>query len=197
MDESELRDRLESLHRQSFGWALSCCRRDPVEAENLLQEAYLKILDGRARYDSRSSFKTWLFAVIRKTAADQWRRRLLARLHLDRHAAALERQASLKNGGNDATARFDEEVYRIELQAMFGRALGELPRRQREVLYLVFYHDLSLREASEVMQVSVGSARQHYERGKKRLRQLLGKLLDTEPVDSDCEAARITKEATS
>jgi RNA polymerase sigma factor (sigma-70 family) len=55
--------------------------------------------------------------------------------------------------------------------------LLELPTRQREVLQLVFYHELSIAEAAEVMVVSLGSARQHYERGKKRLRQQLSEVM--------------------
>ena len=48
-----------------------------------------------------------------------------------------------------------------------------LTDKQREVLHLVFYQDLSVREAAEVMQVTVGTARVHYDRGKKKLRGLL------------------------
>jgi DNA-directed RNA polymerase specialized sigma24 family protein len=65
MDETRLRQDLEQHHSMSYGWALRCCMGDPLEAEDVLQTVYLKILEGRARYDGRSQFKTWLFALIR------------------------------------------------------------------------------------------------------------------------------------
>ena len=75
MDGAELRAELEKHHRQAYGWALSCCSRDPVAAEETLQKAYLKILDGSARFGGKASLKTWLFALIRNTAADEFRHR--------------------------------------------------------------------------------------------------------------------------
>jgi RNA polymerase sigma factor (sigma-70 family) len=167
MDNAELKALLESHHRECYGWALNCCTRNPGQAETVLQTAYLKILQGTARFEGKSAFKTWLFAVIRRTAADDRRRHWLRSLRL---IAFDDTTAELASVG-----RVDEEVYQSELQQLFQQALTALPTRQREVLQLVFYHDLTLSDAAEVMQVSIGSARTHYERGKKRIREWLTK----------------------
>ena len=52
-------------------------------------------------------------------------------------------------------------------------ALARLPLRQRDVLHLVFYQDLTIEETARVLSIAVGTARSHFERGKYRLRQLL------------------------
>jgi len=165
METEELRAQLEQHHPSSFGWAMGCCRRDPAEAEDVLHNVYVKVLEGKARFNGASSFKTWLFAVIRKTASDQRRRNLLRSVIVMR---AAERSVNLPR-----PERPDESAYRGEVQTIFQHALRRLSSRQREALELVFYHELSIDEASAVMGVSLGSARTHYERGKKRLRELL------------------------
>ena len=165
---AELKAELERLHSASFGWALSCCRRDQTEAEEVLQTVYLKILEGKARFRGESSLKTWLFAVIRKTAATEYRRRLLRTL---RWGADLETIEPVGTSEAQTTA-----FERSESQTHFQAALKTLPKRQREALHLVFYEDLSLREAADVMGVSIGSARQHYERGKKKMRESLTRM---------------------
>ena len=127
---------------------------------------YLKVLQGKARFDGRASFKTWLFAVIRRTAIEERRRQWLRRLRIARHEERIERR---KSGAENP----DEAILRAELHDAFHGALARLSQRQREALQLVFYHDLSLAEAADVMGVSLGSARTHYERGKQRLGLLL------------------------
>ncbi len=163
MDESGLRLQLEQHHAVSYGWALSCCSYNKTEAEDVLQTAYLKILQGRARYDGRAAFKTWLFAVVRNTALDTRRRFWLRRLRLEKYVQ--DYQAKPDAAGPDDNSQ------RSDLAGKLRDALGRLPRRQREVLHLSFYQDLTLQEAAQVMGVTLGSARQHYERGKSSLRE--------------------------
>src|SRR5207247_11014186 len=61
---------LEGLHAAAFGWALACCAGDRAAAEDALQASYLKILDRSARFDGRSRFRTWLFGVVLRAAAE-------------------------------------------------------------------------------------------------------------------------------
>ena len=67
----------------------------------------------------------------------------------------------------------DDRVERSETSRALLEAMAELPPKQREVLHLVFYQDVTVREAGEVMGVSLGTARVHYDRGKKKLKALL------------------------
>lgn len=164
-ERDELETRLEELHAASFGWACACCGSNETEAEDVLQTTYMKVISGKARYGGKSAFRTWLFGVIRLTAHEHQRRLRSQRVHLER--LAVEMQGS----GHVHEAR--DPVEDAELANVLREALDTLPGRQGEVLHLVFYQDLTIREAADVMEVSVGSARVHYDRGKKKLRALL------------------------
>ena len=158
--------RLAELHVASFGWACSCCGWNEADAEDVLQKVYVKVLSGRARYDGRSSFRTWLFGVIRNTAREHARAVRGQELRAER----LAQQAGTEVADEE---RPDERVERRERAERLQEGLAKLPERQREVLQLVFYQDMTIREAATVMQVSIGSARVHYDRGKKKLRAWL------------------------
>ena len=164
MDRADWEVKLEALHPCSFAWALGCCGRDRDDAEEVLQDVYLKIFEGKARFEGRSTLKTWLFAVIRKTAAAHrrtrwlWERRFIAGDAL--HVA---------DGGESSEHR----LLHSESAAALLRAIARLARKQREGIELVFYHDMTIEEAAQVAGTSVGTARVHYHRAKRRLLELL------------------------
>ena len=165
MDKTDLQDELERLHPASFGWALWCCHHRRDEAEEVLQAAYLKVLEGVARFDGRASLRTWFFSVVRRTAWEHRRRQWVRELLLGRWFA---RQNEVTSNPSP-----DQGFTRSEEGQALRRTLAKLPGRQREILHLVFYQEMTIEEAAKVLNVSLGTARTHFERGKARLRSLL------------------------
>jgi len=165
MNQIGLQDELERMHTASFGWALLCCNHRRDEAEEVLQTTYLKILEGRAMFGGESSLRTWLFGVIRRTAAEQRRRRWMRLQIFDRWQAGLPVPPHAPDPEHLASA---SENSRNLLQA-----LAVLSARQRQVLHLVFYQDLTVEEAAQVLSLNLGTARTHFERGKRQLRKML------------------------
>jgi RNA polymerase sigma-70 factor (ECF subfamily) len=173
---------LEAIHPDSFGWALTCCGWDRDQAKETLQTAYLKVIEGRARFNGHSSLKTWFFGVVRNTAAERRRGRLMRSVL---GARLLERRP-------DPRPQPTPELLAVEAEAQreLRRLLGRLSPRQRQLLHLVFYQELSLSEASDVLGLTLGTARTHYERGKKRLRGMLAEVGETQWTDATIATSR-------
>lgn len=161
----ELAKTLERLHLDAFGWTLHCCGRSPIDPSDVLQNAYLKVLQGKARPRGDGSLKTWWFGVIRLTAKEEQRRSRFR----ESLVGKLLRFAPTEESGQRSHSALELDETTRELKD----ALLSLPQRQSEVLHLVFYQDLSISEAALIMGVSLGSARTHYARAKARLRELL------------------------
>ncbi len=173
MTRAELEQELNGMLAVSRGWALAQTSWNATEADDVLQASVLKLLDGRARFDGRSSFRTFVFGVIRQTARERRRRALVRSVILLRPIARDElAPRELAHGEGAPDARLDHSRESARLVA----ALAQLPARQREILHLVFYADLTIEEAARVAGVALGTARTHYARGKQKLRELLGDL---------------------
>jgi len=153
------RSALEAIHSQVFGWALSRCDYDQTVAEDLVQQAYVELLTGKARFEQRSSLKTFVFAVVQNLARSRYRR-IASRLRLVQ--AAGEQVA-------------DEGFHPAEPDEskMLWDTVQQLPQRQRDIIELVFCRDMTIEAASSVMGVSTGTGRVHYDRAKKALKAKL------------------------
>ncbi len=153
------RSALEAIHGQVYGWALSRCDFDHATAEDLMQQAYVELLSGSARFDNRSTLKTFVFGVVQNLARSRFRR-LSTRLRLVKQYS----QESNTGAAEAMEPVIDDGVW---------RAVRALPARQRDIIELVFCRDLTIEQAASVMGVSTGTGRVHYDRAKKALRSRL------------------------
>lgn len=152
---------LRQLHAELYSWATSCCRGNREHALEVLQMTYLAVVDGSARFQGEASLRTFLFAVIRN-AAKSLRRRQWLRLQFDTRWAEDVPTVATPPDGHPC------ESQRVQA------ALRALSERQRQVLELVYYRELTIEQAAMVMGIGLGSARTHYARGKEALRRRLG-----------------------
>lgn len=156
MDKRQLTDVLQTHHADAFLWATHCCHYDQEEGKEVLQQAYVKILEKKAVYKEKATFKTWLFSVIRFTAIDYVKKK-----------KTFESLEKVKIGIEDPPY----EVATID----YKEVLKKLPERQHQVLLLAFYHEMTLAEIATITGLHIGTIRTHYERGKQGMRNLLVK----------------------
>ena len=124
-----------------------------------MQQAYVELLSGKARFEKRSSLKTFVFSVVQNLARSRYRR-IASRLRLVKAAGA---------------ELADDSAHPVEPDenSALWEAVQSLPQRQRDIIELVFCRDMTIEAASSVMRVSTGTGRVHYERAKKALRNML------------------------
>jgi len=160
------RSALEAIHSQVFGWALSRCNYDDAVAEDLVQQAYIELLSGKAVFGGESSLKTFVFGVVQNLARSRFRR-ISTQLRLIQTYVAHDEQVESEASDPGVSSRV-------------WQAVRDLPARQRDIIELVFCRDLTVEQASQVMGVTVGTGRVHYDRAKKALRAKLDTELSNE-----------------
>ena len=156
MNRSQLDHILKAHHRDAYLWARQCCSFEDEMAKDVLQQSYLKILEGQAKLKDASKAKTWLFSIIRYTAIDEIRK--------------AGKVVSLSDSYDPMEIR--EEIDSTDYEGI----IKHLPEMQREVILMVFYHQMTIAQSAEILQIGLGTARTHYDRGKKKLKELITKV---------------------
>ncbi|MFG1608064.1 sigma-70 family RNA polymerase sigma factor [Actinoplanes sp. NPDC049265] len=133
------------------------------DAEDLTQETFLRAMRALPAFAGRSSVRTWLFAIARRTVADHLR-------HLYRRppqAAVPDWVAVAESAGRHARIRFDDHHALVDL-------LDRLPPDRREAFVVTQVLGLSYAEAAEVCGCPVGTIRSRVARAREDLIAALG-----------------------
>lgn len=141
----------------------SMLRTSPAEAEEIVQEALLRLWRQSTKWQPNGQVSTWLHQVAYRLAIDALRRQ--------RPSVAIETvEADL--GDEDAPAP-DAKLIRAEEIAAVRAAVDNLPDRQRDALILCHFQELSQSEAAAVMGIGEAAYESLLARGRRRLRALL------------------------
>ena len=139
-----------------------------IVAEELCEDTFVRLAVKKPRFGGRSTFKTFLYAIGRRVAADHLRK------NRGKETVSLE---ALAEGGFDLPAEEDvtRAYLRDETHRAVHRALGRLTDSHREVLWLVYFEDLSVKEAAGVLGKSPHAAESLIHRARLSMKAELEK----------------------
>lgn len=135
--------------------------RNPHDAEDALQNAFIRALEKIDHLRAGSPFGPWFYRVVRSTCLNYLRRQ-----NLRSHGEIPPSAAS----GSDPEAETLRRMDREEILA----ALGELPEMQRTAVMLYDLEGYTHREIAEILDIAVGTSRAHVHHGRRSLRSRLG-----------------------
>jgi len=161
--EREALECLDSVFRTAL--RLSPSRAD---AEDLVQETYLKAFRAADRFEPGTNLRAWLFTILHNTARNRVRDRARDTVAID--SDAVDRAAALPPRGSWADAATPEallmrDVLAPELQA----AMDQLPAAFREAVWLRDVEDFSYGEIAEMLSVPIGTVMSRISRGRHLL----------------------------
>jgi RNA polymerase sigma-70 factor (ECF subfamily) len=143
------------------------------DAEDVLQDAFLKAYRKLGNFDGRSSFYTWIYRIAANTAMD-WRKREKHRRHaaLPEGPEGEDAVPSLEAGPEHATTR-------RELAERIDAAIEALPEKYHEILVLREIEGLSYEEISARLSMSKGTVESRLFRARERLRERLAPWMES------------------
>jgi RNA polymerase sigma-70 factor (ECF subfamily) len=170
-DRDAFRSLYEATSARLYGVAIGLLH-DRARAEEVLQEAYVRIWQRAAEFDATIARPmTWLISIVRHRAIDLLR----AERHEREHTDALD-DAERDNIVALAPSP-DQQLQRALEAASIDQGLRDLPRQQRHALALALYRGMSHTEIARAADVPLGTAKAWVRRGMARLQRCL----DTAP----------------
>jgi len=137
------------------------------EADDLAQEALVRVYRSLRSFRWQSAFSTWLFAVVRSAFLDAAKGRAGTR-------RALEEPLRDHHGEREGGPRPDEALAAEQERRRVWAALREVPDEYRSAVVLFDIEGLSYDEVAAIEAVAVGTVKSRLHRGRAHLRRLLG-----------------------
>lgn len=158
-DDESLLDEIMSLYGQDILQLVYSYVKDPVVAEDLTQEIFIKCYKALSTYNQQSNIRTWLWRIAINHCKDyrkSW--------YFRKVSTAEEEQEWT------STDDVEEEVIQQDEDRQLAVAVIELPIQYRELIYLHYFQEMKLKEISEITGVKLGTVKTRMRQAKRRLK---------------------------
>lgn len=152
---------LLSAHQERLYWQVRRLVNDHDDANDVLQNALVKVFRNIGQFERKSGLYTWLYRIVINEALTFLNQR-------KRHSSTSIDDANINLANRlRADSFFDGDEAQIRLQ----QALQTLPDRQREVFNLRYYDEMSYEDMSQLLNISVGALKASFHHAVKKVEQ--------------------------
>ena len=174
-DRAAFRELVEQHRPLAYGLALRMlCEEN--DAEDVVQEAFVRVWKHIGEYRGENRFTTWLYAIVSHLCLDQLRRRRRTRLLFARseETSETERLPDLR--------LLDQAHSNKELAAIVRLLAGKLPSKQRLVFTLRDLQECSIEETSSITGMSAASVKSNLCHARRHIRKTLASVYEVKEL---------------
>ena len=147
--------------------------RNPADAEDLLQETYLRAFRGFSGFTEGTNLKAWMYRILTNTYINTYRKKKIQPLHLEFDELQEGFESSLIDHGHVSDTSPESVFLTDELDAEVREALVALAHDYKMAVLLVDITGFSYQETADILGVPVGTVMSRLYRGRKKLERAL------------------------
>jgi RNA polymerase sigma-70 factor, ECF subfamily len=140
------------------------------EAEDITQEVFLKAWKSLNKFDTKKSFRTWIFTIAKNTSIDYLRKRKDVPISIFDNE---DGENFVENNLVDEELKPDEIFALAQNKIHIEKIMNELTIMQKQVIILKYMSEMSLSEVAEIMKIPVDTAKSHHRRALTKMRKSL------------------------
>lgn len=177
---------------QLFGAAMKMTRNQQ-DAQDLVQETFLKGYQAFASFEAGTNLKAWLYRIMTNSYINTYRKK-----QRQPYLGAVEELEDWQLGGAESTTAMSSRSAEAEAidrtpDSVVTRALNDLAEDFRMAVYLADVEGFSYQEIADIQEVPIGTVMSRLHRGRAKLRQVLGEYAREQGVGLDRAEAKPTK----
>jgi len=153
--------------------------RDVQRAEDITQEAFLRVFRNAYRYKPMARFSTWVYRIATNLCINELKKQRL------RQASSIDQSLSADPESTKVVEKIASDcatpltqAEEKELQALLAKAVENLPEDQRSTLIMVEFNHMAYKEIADVLGITVSAVKMRIKRARENLRQMFKFLED-------------------